>query len=184
TRCVRLVTGADGMSDLIATLPTVLAVGIYDRLTHQARALLDIRAGGAFGHDGGDGPGHTAPATSGAQPGLQLGLDSPSDFESRPVSAFGAASAPVSDSVSRQSAAQAALSPATVLATDQRTTAQLRADILADLLLSAAPDAGPTRTDDGPGTLGTIRARVQIVVPALTILDPTRENHDPAELIG
>ncbi len=33
TRCVRIVTADDGMSDLIATLPTVLAVGIYDRLT-------------------------------------------------------------------------------------------------------------------------------------------------------
>ncbi|RWR18200.1 DUF222 domain-containing protein, partial [Microbacterium enclense] len=32
TRCVRVVPGEDGMSDLIATLPTVLAVGIYDRL--------------------------------------------------------------------------------------------------------------------------------------------------------
>ncbi|PTT18827.1 HNH endonuclease, partial [Microbacterium sp. HMWF026] len=41
TRCVRIITGDDGMSDLIATLPTVLAVGIYDRLTHQARALID-----------------------------------------------------------------------------------------------------------------------------------------------
>lgn len=118
TRCVRIVTGDDGMSDLIATLPTVLAVGIHDRLTHQARALIDAR------------------------------LDDPQT------------------------------------ASDERTTAQLRADILTDLLLTAAPEADPTRTDDGPGTLGTIRARVQVVVPALTILDPTAENHDPAELIG
>ncbi|KTR85944.1 hypothetical protein NS220_18480, partial [Microbacterium testaceum] len=41
-----------------------------------------------------------------------------------------------------------------------------------------------TRTDDGPGTLGTIRARVQVVVPALTMLDPAQENTDPADLIG
>lgn len=118
TRCVRIATGPDGMSDLVATLPTVLAVGIHDRLTLQARALIDAR------------------------------LDDP----------------------------QAAC--------DERTTAQLRADILADLLLTAAPEADPTRTDDGPGALGAIRARVQVVVPALTILDPTGENHDPAELIG
>ncbi|WP_394684969.1 DUF222 domain-containing protein [uncultured Microbacterium sp.] len=118
TRCVRIATGPDGMSDLVATLPTALAVGIHDRLTLQARALIDAR------------------------------LDDP----------------------------QAAC--------DERTTAQLRADILADLLLTAAPEADPTRTDDGPGALGAIRARVQVVVPALTILDPTAENHDPAELIG
>jgi hypothetical protein len=118
TRCVRITTGIDGMSDLVATLPTVLAVGIYDRLTHQARALVDTR------------------------------LDDP------------------------------------IASTDERTTAQLRADILADLLLTGSPEADPTRTDDGPGTLGAIRARVQVVVPALTVLDRDGENTDPAELIG
>ncbi|WP_144784140.1 HNH endonuclease signature motif containing protein [Microbacterium sp. BH-3-3-3] len=118
TRCVRIVTGPDGMSDLVAALPTVLAVGIHDRLTLQARALIDAR------------------------------LDDPQAVS------------------------------------DERTTAQLRADILTDLLLTAAPEADPTRSDDGPGTLGAIRARVQVVVPALTILDPTAEHHDPAELIG
>ncbi|MDT0180986.1 DUF222 domain-containing protein [Microbacterium sp. ARD31] len=43
TRCVRLVPGRDGMSDLIATLPTVIAEGIHDRLTQQARAIIDTR---------------------------------------------------------------------------------------------------------------------------------------------
>ncbi|WP_394289268.1 DUF222 domain-containing protein [Microbacterium sp.] len=43
TRCVRLVPGRDGMSDLIATLPTVIAEGIHDRLTQQARAVIDTR---------------------------------------------------------------------------------------------------------------------------------------------
>ncbi|MDZ5143768.1 HNH endonuclease signature motif containing protein [Microbacterium testaceum] len=118
TRSVRITTGPDGMSDLVATLPTVLAVGIYDRLTHQARALIETR------------------------------LDDP------------------------------------VTATDERTTAQLRADILTDLLLTGSPEADPTRTDDGPGTLGAIRARVQVVVPALTVLDRDGENTDPAELVG
>lgn len=117
-RCVRVVTGQDGMSDLVATLPTVLAVGIYDRLTQQSRALVDART---------------------------------------------------------ESAAAA---------TDERTMPQLRADILADLLLTAAPDADPTRVDDGPGVLGAIRARVQVVVPALTMLEPHAENADPAELVG
>ncbi|MCT2084494.1 HNH endonuclease [Microbacterium enclense] len=118
TRCVRIVTGHDGMSDLVATLPTVLAVGIYDRLSQQAHAVIDAR----------DETGDSVP--------------------------------------------------------DERTTAQLRADILADLLLTAAPEADPTRTDDGPGILGDIRARVQVVVPALTMLAPGRENSDPAELVG
>ncbi|WP_394279629.1 DUF222 domain-containing protein [Microbacterium sp.] len=43
TRCVRLVPARDGMSDLIATLPTVIAEGIHDRLTQQARAVIDTR---------------------------------------------------------------------------------------------------------------------------------------------
>ena len=117
-RCVRVVTGQDGMSDLVATLPTVLAVGIHDRLTQQAHAVIDART--------------ETPETD----------------------------------------------------TDARSTAQLRADILADLLLTAAPDADPTRVDDGPGALGAIRARVQVVVPALTMLRPGEENRDPAELVG
>ncbi|WP_230006945.1 HNH endonuclease signature motif containing protein [Microbacterium sp. Bi128] len=117
-RCVRIVPGLDGMSDLVATLPTVLAVGIFGRLSQQAHAVIDAR-------------------------------DETSESNS-----------------------------------DDRTTAQLRADILADLLLTSAPDADPTRTDDGPGILGSIRARVQVVVPALTMLAPGRENADPAELVG
>lgn len=124
TRNVRVVPGENGMSDLIATLPTVLAVGIYDRLTQQGRALIDAR-----------------PAAS-TDPGAP------------PVEA------------------------------DARTIDQVRADILADLLLTAAPDADPTRGDDGPGTLGAIRAKVQVVVPALTMLQPGGENLDPAALVG
>ncbi len=123
TRCVRVVAGEDGMSDLIATLPTVLAVGIYDRLVQQSAAIIDLR--------------REAPTT-----------------------------------------------PDVGVAPDTRTADQVRADILADLLLTAAPDADPTRADDGPGTLGAIRARVQVIVPALTMLRPGEENSDPAELVG
>lgn len=139
TRCVRVVPGVDGMSDLIATLPTVLAVGIYDRLTQQSRVLIDARGGGVTAAAVGDGTGADAATTP-------LG--------------------------------------ASVAATDERTTAQLRADILADLLLAAAPVADPTASGDGPGALGAIRARVQVVVPALSVLRPGEENLDPAELVG
>ncbi|SDG55565.1 HNH endonuclease signature motif containing protein [Microbacterium sp. 77mftsu3.1] len=50
-RCVRLIPGRDGMSDLIATLPTVIAEGIHDRLTQQARAIIDTREERATGSD-------------------------------------------------------------------------------------------------------------------------------------
>ncbi|EZP28099.1 HNH endonuclease signature motif containing protein [Microbacterium oleivorans] len=49
SRCVRLVPGRDGMSDLVATLPTVIAEGIHDRLTQQARAIVDTREERAAG---------------------------------------------------------------------------------------------------------------------------------------
>ncbi|MDT3345618.1 HNH endonuclease [Microbacterium aquilitoris] len=50
-RCVRLVPGRDGMSDLIATLPTVIAEGIPDRLTQQAGAIIDTRGERATGSE-------------------------------------------------------------------------------------------------------------------------------------
>ncbi len=51
-RCVRVVPGRDGMSDVIATLPTVVAEGIHDRLTQQARAIIDTRDERAAAHGG------------------------------------------------------------------------------------------------------------------------------------
>ncbi|MDN8549004.1 HNH endonuclease, partial [Microbacterium sp. NM3R9] len=46
-RCVRVLPGADGMSDLIATLPTVIAAGMLDRLTQIGQSVKDARAAGA-----------------------------------------------------------------------------------------------------------------------------------------
>lgn len=117
-RAVRVVPRENGMSDLIATLPTVLAEAVLDRLTQQAQVILD------------------APPTAAAE------------------------------------------------AAGVRTMDQVRADVLADLLLTSDPTIDPTRPEDGPGTLGKIRARVQVVVPALTMLQPGRENTLPAELVG
>ncbi|MEV8024228.1 DUF222 domain-containing protein [Microbacterium sp. NPDC080220] len=77
-RCVRIVPGRDGMSDVVATVPTVIAEGIHDRLTQQARAVIDTRderaaayggAGVAFGDaatgvDVGDGHGDSEDAAT------------------------------------------------------------------------------------------------------------------------
>jgi hypothetical protein len=148
-RCVRVVAGENGMSDLIATLPTVLAVGIYDRLVQQSAALIDARPD----------------------------ADRTGDTDtSRP-------DARTTDTRT-EDARVAGTRTADARTADVRTADQVRADILADLLLTAAPDADPTRRDDGPGTLGAIRARVQVVVPALTMLRPGAENLDPADLVG
>ena len=149
TRNVRVVPGENGMSDLIATLPTVLAVGIYDRLTQQGRALIDARSAAPVLPD--EAPREAVRRAAGAAP-----------VDGAASSAHGTTS----------------------VGADDRTVDQVRAAILSDLLLTAAPEADPTRGDDGPGALGAIRARVQVVVPALTMLQPDGENLDPATLVG
>ena len=45
-RRVRIMPGRDGMSELVADLPTVIADGILDRLTQQAQAVVDAREPG------------------------------------------------------------------------------------------------------------------------------------------
>ncbi|MET3468917.1 HNH endonuclease [Microbacterium sp. 1262] len=46
-RCVRVAHGTDGMSDVIATVPTVIAVGMLDRLTQMGQLVKDARADAA-----------------------------------------------------------------------------------------------------------------------------------------
>ncbi len=64
---------------------------------------------------------------------------------------------------------------------DRRSIDEVRADVFADLLLAGAPALDPTATGDAPGTLGTIRAQVQVIVPALTLLGA---DDGPADLVG
>lgn len=124
TRCVKVVRGTEGMSTLMLPIPSLYADAVYDRLTQQARVVIDART--------------TPPA----------GLD------------------------------DAALA---VITTDSRTIDQIRADLAVDMLLTSSPSADPTRVDDGPGTLGAIRARVQIIVPVETLLG---RGEEPATLVG
>lgn len=133
-RCVRLIPGRDGMSDLTATLPTVIAEGIHDRLTQQARAIIDTR-------------GERADAAAAA---ADDDAATPSSEERREA-----------------------------VATDARTTDQVRADVFADLLLAGTPALDDTR-DTTAGPLGAIRARVQVVVPAVAIGGAD----EPCDLVG
>lgn len=83
-------------------------------------------------------------------------------------------------------ASRGGTAPATV-SVDTRTRDQVRADIVTDMLLTGSPLADPTIAGDGPGTLGMIRAKVQIVVPALTLLRPEARTHGAtgaADLVG
>lgn len=124
TRCVKVVRGVEGMSTLMLPIPSLYADAVYDRLTQQARVIVDTRT--------------TPPA----------GLDDET---------------------------------LAAITTDQRTMDQVRADLAVDMLLTSSPYADPTRTDDGPGMLGAIRAKVQIIVPVLSLTGATDE---PATLVG
>ncbi|WP_197517564.1 HNH endonuclease signature motif containing protein [Microbacterium karelineae] len=59
-----------------------------------------------------------------------------------------------------------------VAATDERTLDQLRADLLTDLLLTSAPTGHRLHTAGTTETLASIRATVQVTIPATMILDP------------
>ncbi len=111
-RKVRVVPALHGMSDLIATVPTVIAEGIMDRLTQQATIVTDSRGT----HDD-----------------------------------------------------------------DARTLDQVRTDVFTDLLLAGAPALDPTATADAPGSLGAIRAQVQVIVPVLTLIGA---DDGPVDLVG
>ncbi len=131
-RRVRVVPGSAGMSDLIATLPTVIADGILDRLTQQAQTIVDARE----------------PGNAGSAFGARGAGDAASAGDSEP---------------------------------DRRRIDQVRADVFSDLLLAGAPALDPTASGDGEGSLGAIRAQVQVIVPALTLLGV---DDGPADLVG
>ncbi|MFJ4225603.1 DUF222 domain-containing protein [Microbacterium sp. NPDC089695] len=62
-------------------------------------------------------------------------------------------------------------------AVDERTVDEIRADLLTDLLLTGTPSGH----DTADGMLGAIRARVEITVPVLTLLeDRPQSSGDPA----
>lgn len=85
------------------------------------------------------------------------------------------------NNAARTSSDDEAVARLEAIASDTRSMDQLRTDLLTDMLLTSSPTADPTRTDDGPGILGAIRAKVQIVVPALTLLG---SDDDAVDLVG
>jgi hypothetical protein len=151
-RTIRVTTLTDGMSALTATAPTLLIDAIYDRLTQQARTLIVTRTQTA-----------TALRATARDAGTDAALDGTG-----------------TDAATGDAAESMELSREEIIASDDRTMDQVRVDLLTDMLLTAAPYADPTRTDDAPGALGAIRAKVQIIVPVLTLLG----GEDPADLVG
>ncbi|MDQ1218094.1 HNH endonuclease signature motif containing protein [Microbacterium arborescens] len=157
-RCVRVQTGADGMSDLIATLPTVIADGIVDRLTRQAREIIHARTQADAAGAVAEAEGSTARDAAHADG---------SDGRAHGGDAGGLFPSPPPDESS--------------FIDDARTIDQVRADVFSDLLLAGTPALDPTGAGDGDGTLGAIRAHVQVAVSALTLMG---QDDGPADLAG
>ncbi|MCX6501741.1 MAG: HNH endonuclease signature motif containing protein [Microbacterium sp.] len=151
-RSLRAYALSDGMSGLTVIGPTLLIEAIVDRTHQQARALADARA-------------QAKARTKAANAGASFGI---------------AAASSVAEGVAAGSDEGASVEDA-LLASDGRTIPQMQFDIFADMLLTSAVTADPTRTDDGPGTLGAIRATVQVVVAATTLLGA---DDAPVDLVG
>jgi hypothetical protein len=81
-RCVRVFHGADGMSNLVANLPTVIAVGMLDRLTQMGQSVKDARVatGPEDGVDAaGSSAGMNATGATGATEMDAAGAEEPTD---------------------------------------------------------------------------------------------------------
>ncbi|WP_242435572.1 DUF222 domain-containing protein, partial [Microbacterium sp. AISO3] len=118
-RCVRVQAGADGMSDLIATLPTVIADGIVDRLTRQAREIINAR--------------QQADAASG---GTGAGAGARADAASGGAGARADARGARADANGGGRDAHATICDGSSSIDDARSIDQVRADVLSDLLLA------------------------------------------------
>ncbi|WP_205800288.1 HNH endonuclease signature motif containing protein [Microbacterium paludicola] len=169
-RCVRVQAGADGMSDLIATLPTVIADGIVDRLTRQAREIINARAQA-------DAAGVDASGADARADARSARADAASGGAGARADALGARA----DANGGGRDADATIRDGSSFVDDARTIDQVRADVLSDLLLAGTPALDPTGTGDGNGTLGAIRAHVQVAVSALTLMG---QDDGPADLAG
>ncbi|MDT3316428.1 DUF222 domain-containing protein [Microbacterium sp. KSW4-11] len=145
-RCVRIVPGRDGMSDVIATLPTVVAEGIHDRLTQQARAIIDTRDERAAAHDGAGAAFGEAAATR-----AEVG-DGHGDADSEDAAAIVATDNRSTDQVRADVFADLLLAGTPALDDTRDTTAGPLGAIRARVQI-LIPAATLTGEDDGPSDL-------------------------------
>jgi hypothetical protein len=180
-RSITVVDLENGMSQIIALVPTVYAHAVADRLTQQGTAIKRVDLAARR-----DARAKARAAAAAAPPRVvpvaDFGsVDSGIDADATDAGAAGAdaAGADAADGIgtAEQSRASAAAdeshsSEATdaddATSFDERTLDQVRADLFVDLLLTGAPAIDPT-IDQCPGGLGTIRAQVQITMPLTTL---------------
>ncbi|MBD7958856.1 DUF222 domain-containing protein, partial [Microbacterium sp. Sa4CUA7] len=129
----------DGMAELAAVLPAVLAYAIRDRLTEYARELTTARRKAA------------AEASAAGHRGTGAGAGAGGD-----------------DGASVDGAEATPPDPAEVVVTDTRTTDQVRADVLTDLLLTGGATAPATTGAVADGGAITAQVQVIIPLDTLT----------------
>ncbi|WP_194397511.1 HNH endonuclease signature motif containing protein [Microbacterium atlanticum] len=161
----------DGMSLLHQLLPTVIAHGILDRTTRQARLIMSVdrarRRAFADEDRGGVASGGVASggvAPGGVASGGVIGVDN-GGWAGGPRCAGDA-------SLSKDASPAASTEPDEPVWFDDRTLDQTRADLVADMLLTGAPCIDPA-ADAAPGGLGSIRAHVQVTIPVTTLTGVT-----------
>ena len=170
-RCVRVVPLDDGMAELIATLPAVIARGIHDRLSQMAHIVKVDRQ-------------KTGPASS------ELGVDElgveDSGVEDSGVDEPGADEPGAEERRTGESSTDASRAGGPSSETpgfperdaDERGVDALRADLLSEMLLTATPQGH----DTAGALLEAITARVEVTVPVLTLIGD--DDAVPAELAG
>lgn len=188
----------DGMSELIATLPTVVAHGVLDRVRQMARQVKDARRSTARRTDGTAVNGTGPRVGTGARAGVGAGVDpsglGPAGLEAAKLEAAG--QSPFwpglrPDELSGELSGLRGEPGSGFLDGDARSIDEVRADIFADLLLTGDPaghahggagtDAAGTAGDPLLAGLGAITAHVQVTVPVLSLLG---QADTPASLAG
>ena len=193
-RFVQVFDLADGMSELVAYLPSPVAAAIHDRLTELAKSTERVDAFGALAPDRVDcrvcenGFVRVAAALT-PEADLEW-APCPSCFDSRatvPGASFGVRAKHLADGSAESAGPEPtnthALPDSLTLADgetpaprDPRSFDAIRADALADLLL-----AGVVPEDSRHAGVNAIQGRISVTVPALTL---TGANDEPAFLDG
>ncbi|MCR2811938.1 HNH endonuclease [Microbacterium sp. zg.Y1090] len=155
----------DGMAELAAVLPAVLAYAIRDRLTQHAREVAAARGAAASAKRGEGGPAAIAPVRN-------------APAESEPVTPESGGNAPAASDPTGTDGG-GATEPSGSGVPDSRTTDQVRADVFTDLLLTGHAGVSASCASIPAGK--AITAHVQIVIPDSTL---TGTGTAPAELVG
>lgn len=171
-RGIRIIDLSDGMSEFTATVPTVFAHAVKDRLLQMAHSIIDARPPRQPRRGPGSAFGRAAMGAVQAVPATTAGV------------AAGVAAGAGVDAEAGAGARAAAAREAQVVREEQdtrdeqdaRKVQELCADVFLELCLAGSPSAHTGKT-----ALGSIQGRVQISISMLSLMG---RNDNPATLAG